>query len=153
MAMSCTITVPAAVPSLFQSSSPLMPSLAVKHNTPFMTVKLAEEKFIELPNPTKMSLTISVPAAEPSDFHNSYPFMLLFAIKYSTPFKLASWLGKGKLLAAPAFISFTISVPAEVPSLFQSSTPFVPLSALKNNTPFTACKNWLGPPQLEFTPG
>ena len=38
--MSLTRTVPAAVPSLFHSSSPFVPSSAVKNSVPFTFVRL-----------------------------------------------------------------------------------------------------------------
>ena len=37
--ISLTITVPAAVPSLFQSSSPCVPSMAVKNSVPLTLVR------------------------------------------------------------------------------------------------------------------
>ena len=66
--MSLTITVPAAVPSDFQSSSLCVPSFALKYSSPLTLVR--PEGF-ELPEPGLMSLTITVPAAVPSDFQSS----------------------------------------------------------------------------------
>ena len=68
--MSLTSTVPAAVPSLFHSSAPAVPSVALKKTAPPTPTKLAgdEELFaseIGL-TPGKMSLTSAVPAAVPA---------------------------------------------------------------------------------------
>ena len=41
--MSLTRTVPAAVPSLFHSSAPFVPSLAVKNSVPLTFVRLLGE--------------------------------------------------------------------------------------------------------------
>ena len=68
--MSLTRTVPAAVPSLFHSSSPVEPSSAVKNSVPFTFVRLLGSE----PAPLgMMSLTRTVPAAVPSLFHSSTP--------------------------------------------------------------------------------
>src|SRR5690606_6711207 len=66
--MSATITVPAAVPSVFHSSVPVDPSLALKYSAPLNSLKYAG---LELVAPTLMSFTMTVPAAVPSDFHTS----------------------------------------------------------------------------------
>ena len=58
--MSSTSTVPAAVPSLFHSSTPVVPSLAVKKSVPFTFVETAGSEPVA---PGLMSLTSTVPAA------------------------------------------------------------------------------------------
>ena len=85
-----------------------------------------------------MSLTETVPANDPSDFHNSSPFVPSSAVKKSdepTATKFA-----GPALPEPALISFTIVVPPDVPSDFQSSIPFTGSVARKNNVEPTAVR-------------
>ena len=67
--MSLTSTVPAAVPSLFHSSLPCVPSSAVKKSVPSTAVRTRGT----MPPVGLMSLTSTVPAAVPSLFHNSSP--------------------------------------------------------------------------------
>ena len=71
--ISLTKTVPAVVPSLFQSSKSsklllALPLLALKNKVPFTLVKF-EGKDLVLP--VKISLTITVPAVVPSLFQSS----------------------------------------------------------------------------------
>ena len=65
---SFTMTVPASVPSLFQSSIPLTPSDALKKSVPWTFVRLAGA---ELPTSGVTSMTRTLPASVPSLFHNS----------------------------------------------------------------------------------
>ena len=81
--MSFTRTVPAVVPSDFQSSVPPAKSVATKYNVPFAFVRLLG---IEPTPPALMSLTITVPVAVPSDFHNSIPLETFVAVKNNVPF-------------------------------------------------------------------
>jgi hypothetical protein len=76
--MSLTWTVPAAVPSLFHSSTPDNELLAAKKSVPFTLVR---ELGFEPMEPAKMSLTWRVPAAVPSLFHNSVPVVGVVAAK------------------------------------------------------------------------
>ena len=66
--MSLTRLVVAAVPSLFQSSYPLLPSSAAKNSLPATLVRWLGS---ELPEPGLMSLTLLVVAAVPLLFHSS----------------------------------------------------------------------------------
>src|SRR5689334_14221460 len=84
--MSFTIVVPAAVPSLRQSSAPLVPSLATNISTPS---KLATTVGDEEEADGQMSCTRNVPAAVPSDRHSSWPFVELSSAKYATLFTTA----------------------------------------------------------------
>ena len=77
-----TNTVPAAVPSLFQSSRPLVPSLAAKNSVPLTLVReLGEELLL----PLTISFTNTVPSAVPSLFQSSRPFVPSSAVKNSVP--------------------------------------------------------------------
>ncbi len=108
--MSLTNTVPAAVPSLFQSSLPLMPSLAEKNSVPFTLVRNAG---IESPAPAMMSFTNTVPAAVPSLFQSSKPLPPpSLAEKNSVPFTLAGALAELALTPCrlPGPMSFTNTV-------------------------------------------
>ena len=83
-----TRTVPAAVPSLFQS--PVMPSLATKKSSPLTGVILLgrEGRF-----PARMFLTKTVPAAVPSLFQNSSPLTPSSALKNNWLLKMARLRG------------------------------------------------------------
>ena len=70
------MTVPASVPSLFQSSFPLTPSLAPKYNAPEKKKRSSGPEPLE---PGQMSLTMTVPASVPSLFQSSPPFVPSFA--------------------------------------------------------------------------
>ena len=77
--MSFTMTVPAAVPSLFQSSMPWMPSSAAKYAVPPTSV--SDQRY---DGPGPMSFTITVPAAVPS-LLQAHPMGPSSAWKYSVP--------------------------------------------------------------------
>ncbi len=56
----------------FQSSGPVVPSLAERNIVSPTVAKLPLPKYLtELPAPGRMSLTSTVPAVEPSDCHSS----------------------------------------------------------------------------------
>jgi len=76
-----------------------------------------------------MSLTRTVPASVPSDFHSSAPLAAVVALKYSLPLKAVSSFGSE--VPVPALMSFTRTVPAAVPSVFHSSRPTTLSSAAK----------------------
>ena len=76
-----------------------------------------------------------MPAAVPSLFHSSRPFVPSLAEKNSVPFTFVRLTGPPEL--GPGLMSFTSTVPAAVPSLFHSSSPFVPSLAAKKSVPFT----------------
>src|SRR5262249_14158790 len=78
--MFLTRTVPAAVPSLFHSSTPFEPSNALKKRMPLKFVRLVGHEFSV---PGAISLTRTVPAAVPSLFHSSSPCIASLARKYS----------------------------------------------------------------------
>ena len=65
--MSFTKTVPAAVPSVFHSSLPCVPPLAVKYVTPLTTTGLFGLELVLV----LMSLTRRVPVAVPSLMYSS----------------------------------------------------------------------------------
>src|SRR5262249_26859185 len=125
--MSLTSTVPAAVPSLFHSSVPCVPSLAVKNSVPLTLVKLLGK---EGP-PGVMSLTTTVTVAVPTDVLNAGPQLVhgcgpspeQSPAKNSVPLTFVSE-------SQARFVSNT--VPASVPSLFHS-----PPTAVKNSVPLT----------------
>src|SRR5438067_348903 len=75
---SVTKVVPPAVPSLLHSSTPLVPSLALKKRVPFTFVRY----FGSQPTlPGRMSLTSIVLAAVPSVLHSSEPLTPSLATK------------------------------------------------------------------------
>ncbi len=76
--MSATIVVPAAVPSLRQSSRPCAASSARKYSTPFSTVSWSGRESV---TPWLMSATIQVPCAVPSLRQSSFPCVPSFAEK------------------------------------------------------------------------
>ena len=76
--MSLTRFVPAAVPSDFQSSSPCVPSSAIRKRVP---ATFASPLGLELALPGLMSLTSFVPAAVPSDLQSSAPCVGSKAVK------------------------------------------------------------------------
>src|SRR6266487_3694105 len=107
-----TRTVPAVVPSVFQSSIPLTPSSAAKKSVAPTAVRyFGEELYGEI------SLTFTVPAEVPSLFHSSTSPP---STKNSVPFTLVSLSGHPQV---PGHRSLTITVPVAVPSLFHSSPP------------------------------
>ena len=81
-----TRTVPASVPSDFHSSSPWVPSEALKNTVPLTLVR---ERGAADPLPARRSLTSTVPASVPSDFHSSAaPWWPCWAVKYT---QLPTW--------------------------------------------------------------
>src|SRR5258708_5807230 len=104
--MSRTSSVPAAVPSLLQSSQPVLPTSALKNAVPpTLMIPLGNE----LLGPGRISLTILVPAVVPSLLHDAFPLPLLPAVKNARP--------PTRVSSDVAFTSFTSSVPPAVPSL------------------------------------
>ncbi len=91
---------PAAVPSDFHSSVPLVPSLAEKNRVPPTFVSPPGS---ELPAPGLMFRTCMVPPAVPLDFHNSVPWVPLLAEKKRVPAMSVSPTGF-ELLAAPGLM-------------------------------------------------
>jgi hypothetical protein len=112
--MSFTSTVPAVVPSVFQSSDPFAASLATKKITPPDRVSFEKDETPEL-----MLFTASVPDSLPSVFHRPPPLPPSPAVKRTDPF--SSMNGPGNESPGPGLMSFTCRVPARVPSLAQSS--------------------------------
>src|SRR5258706_5566692 len=135
-AMSFTRTVPPSVPSVFHSSTPVLPSLAAKYNAVLNTVKpLGEEP---APGLGLMSFTRTVPASVPSLFHSSGPVTPSSAEKNQAPLRKTNSEGKrvppspGKEWSvAVLLMSFTSAVPAAGPSGFPSSLPLAPALAAR----------------------
>ena len=94
--MSLTRAVPAAVPSLFHSSQPCVPSSAEKNSVPLTFVRSLGSKRAAAGS---MSLTRTVPAAVPSLFHSSHPCVPSLAAKNSVPLTFVRLLG-GRAVAA-----------------------------------------------------
>ena len=90
--MSVTSLVPAAVPSLFHSSPPWMPSLAARNSLPWNGVRLPGDEPLA---PSRMSLTSLVPADVPSVFHSSRPWTPSSAMKNSVEPTTVRLLGCG----------------------------------------------------------
>ncbi len=117
---SLTKTVPAVVPSLFQSSRPCTKLFAVKNRTPLTLVRLAGvEEVIPTPVNGLMSLTRTVPAVVPSVFHSSKPCTPSSAVKKRVLLTTSSSVIWNVLDALKVR---TTCVPAPVPSLFHKST-------------------------------
>src|SRR5436190_177113 len=114
--MSLTSTVPAAVPLLFHNSTPLDPSLAVKHKV--LPAAVSEAGF------TLNCFTSTVPVAVPSLFHKP-----LWSTKERVLPTTVRELGPAPTV--PGEISLTSTVPAAVPSLFHNSVPVEPSLAEK----------------------
>src|SRR5436190_2037797 len=135
--MSLTSTVPASVPSLFQSSVPVPESEAVKKSVPPTAVRAAgdDELF-----PDTMSLTSTVPSGVPSLRQSSLPVPAWRAENIRVPLTLARLPGEEE--PAPGSMSLTSTVPWVVPSLFQSSmpTPMSERSWVKKSVPPTAVR-------------
>ena len=134
--MSASIDVPAAVPSVIQSSDPLVPSLArnsarpgaIEKNEPgTLDPGTSEPKD---GGRVRMSRNSEVPAAVPSVTHNSVPAILLFAENNIRPLP-RSKNPVAPLVLVPAKMSDKSKVPASVPSVIQGSVPVNPLLALK----------------------
>jgi hypothetical protein len=135
--MSLTRTVPAAVPSDFHNSRPVVPSVAAKNRMPFATHMPPR---VQIPAPELMSLTSTVPASVPSDFQSSSPLTPSAKAKYAVPLKSTRPKKVGE--AGPGMMSLTSTVPASVPSDFQSSDPWTPSWATKNRVSSTTVRNW-----------
>src|SRR5262249_7628372 len=88
--MSLPRSVPAAVPSLFHSSTPFTPSAAEKNRAPLTFVRLPG---FELALPGMMSLPITVPAVVPLLFHSSEPCVPSLAAKNRVPLTFVSLSG------------------------------------------------------------
>ena len=131
--MSATRTVPAAVPSVRQSSRPLTPSSAVKKSTP----PIAQPTTGSLPPwPGRRSATISVPRWVPSLFQSSEPFTPSLAPKKASRSPATVQTDPpGHEEAGPGLMSRTSFVPAREPSDHQSSCPVSPASASKSTPP------------------
>ena len=83
-----------------------------------------------------MSLTRTVLALVPSDFHSSRPWVPSSAAKNNFPFTAVKWAGPSPgFLRLPGVMFLTRTVPALVRSDFHSSRPWVPSLAVKNNLP------------------
>jgi hypothetical protein len=131
--ISLTITVPAFVPSDFQSSIPdhvpVVPLLAAKNTVPLTSV--IHGCVATRPPAFKVlliSLTITVPELVPSDVQSSCPIAVeLLAEKNSRPLLRINPVPEDPVV--PGNMSLTIVVPPEDPSVLQSS-PFaaVPLA-------------------------
>src|SRR5687768_13628189 len=87
---SFTSTVLAAVPLVFHSSSPWIPSCAVNSKVPFTAVRFSIADPVV---PTRISLTRIVPLLVPLLFHNSLPAVPSVAVKYKVPSTLVSHFG------------------------------------------------------------
>src|SRR5690242_8314927 len=85
------------------------------------------------PGRTLMSLTITVPAVVPSDFHSSLPWVPSSAAKNSFPTTSVKPDGSARSLTTLPFglMSLTRTVPTPVPLDFQISFPCTPSSATK----------------------
>ena len=99
--------------------------------------------------PGVRSLTRTVPASVPSDFHSSRPEATSVAANRTTPFSSVKFAGLPEL--GEMRMSFNIKVPAVVPSLIQSSWPFTMSVALKNSRPRAA--RWSCRLETFATPG
>ncbi len=140
--MSCsaafTSTVPAALPSVFQSSLAGVVVVPWKKAVVPTTAMPEKPRPAPQPEPGETSFTITVPAAVPSVFHGSTPCVPSSPKKRRPPAKGWSttrakklkpfWVKKGPLLG---LTSFTRTVPAAVPSVFHSSRPTTPSLAAK----------------------
>ena len=76
--MSETMAVPPAVPSLENSSMPVVLVVALKYSLPLKTVKFAG---LELAVVVARFATSTVPALVPSDFQSSVPVVPSLALK------------------------------------------------------------------------
>ena len=132
-----TITVPAAVPSDFQSSWPL-PSSAENSSVPF---RLARADGFAHAVPAAISFTRTVPAPVPLLFQSSVPPSSVSAEKYNTPLTLV--IPEICDPPTPVRMSLTRVAPVPVAEHFQSSSPATPLSATKN-TLLPACTKLRG---------
>src|SRR5262249_40965047 len=120
------------VPSLFHSSTPFVPSSAVKNRVPFTFVRFVGYEPVA---PGRMSLIRTVPAGVPSLLQSSQPVVPSLAAKNSVPF--TSVRDSNLPVELPALMSLTRVVPPSVPSLLHNSRPCVPSLATKNSVPLT----------------
>ena len=81
-------------------------------------------------------MTSFVPAAVPSDFQSSLPWVASVGAEEERAADVRE-RSTAPELALPGLMSLTSFVPAAVPSDFQSSTPCVPSSAAKKSVPAT----------------
>ena len=131
--MSVTMTVPAAVPSLFHSSMPFVPSLAVKKSVPSTFVRLLGlSRRVDV-------LDQQVPAAVPSLFHSSYAVRAVVGREEQRAVDVRPGSGI-RAAAAGVDVLDHARCRRAVPSLFHSSTPLVPSLAAKNSVPFTSVR-------------
>jgi hypothetical protein len=114
--MSLTITVPAAVPSLFQSSLPPTPSEAGMNKVPATSVMVRR---------MLKECTWTVPAAVPSVFIKE---LFNLVKKRVLPMRIKA---VGFESPVPGTMSLSRAVPPGVPSLFHSSIPFAGSCAAK----------------------
>src|SRR4051812_43374315 len=116
--MSFNNSVPLLVPSLRQSSTPAVPSVA---RTIRVSATLAKNPSLVLGDgreplaPGQMSRTRTVPLLEPLLFQSSLPAVPLLAAKKSVPLTLVR--NNGLELPAPAWMSLTRTVLLLAPSL------------------------------------
>ena len=123
------MTVPDSVPSLFQSSVPLVPSSALKYRVLPTAVKLSG---LLSEDPTRMSFTMTVPDSVPSLFQSSDPFKPLFPWKYRVDPRSTLLLEMNPSFSV-VLMSLTRTVPPGVPSETQSSRPYSRLLMWANN--------------------
>src|SRR4051794_27266755 len=85
-----TAAVPEEVPSLFQSTLPVVPSSVRKNSVPLiLTSEVGEELLL----PGTISFTRLVPAAVPSLLQSSTPLVPSLTVKNSVPAALTNKLG------------------------------------------------------------
>src|SRR5215207_984906 len=143
--MFLTSLVPLLVPSLFHSSTPCLPSLALKKSvlpatysfsTSALRVRARLSLGLELPLTVLMSLTSLVPLLVPSLFHSSTPCLPSSAAKNTClpmTVTVSGWLQPLGIPQSPwsqrapgrlsGLMSLTSLVPFSVPSVFHSSSP------------------------------
>ena len=138
--MSLTITVPAAVPSLFHSSSPFTPSLAQEEQR---AVDVGQFARIAVGRPGTDVLDQRVPAAVPSLFHSSKPLVPSLALKNSVPLTFRKLSRLDGEISGFAIAAHRIEhpVPASVPLVSHSFKPLMPSLATKNSVLFTFVRN------------
>ena len=123
--MSLTSTVPAAVPSLFHSSQPVVPSSAAKNSVPFTFVRLrgraAAAGVDVLDEDGAGGGAVALPQLQPVRAVVGREEQRAVDVRQVA----------GSEPALPGLMSLTSTVPAAVPSLFHSSTPCTPSSAVK----------------------
>ena len=123
--------VPAALPSVTQSSVPCVPSFAAKNTLPSAALNLPLEN--PLAGPGLTSSTRLVPRSVPSLAHSSVPCAASVATK--STFAPNAMMPSGLELPEPGTMSLTSTVPTAVPSLFQSSSPAAVVVSSKKTIP------------------